>query len=255
MLFRYHRSYTQLINQLCFDVHCPLLYSSMSLLWNLIVGKCGGVCNWDVQLIIWSIIKIGNIIRNLLVYGKYWNTTGRLGLKYVTEHCILLIELENSKSTATALRLVADLSWGSRRFWHLLSKAGYTFFATQSIVRKFTFRCRKHSSPPEKTRFCACAISSNCDRRRGWRTSFRLCFECYGGWSVWECSCMKRDNIWSYYQEYTVMVSCSVYTNDEIRIWPMNRSFLEVNVAHCSRFVSHNLWTILNSKAYNVKSW
>jgi hypothetical protein len=52
---------------------------------------------------------------------------------------------------------------------------------------------------------------------------------------------MKRDNSWSYYQESTVMVSCSVYTNHEIRIWPMNRSFLEVNVAHCSRFVSHNL--------------
>jgi len=26
MLFHKHRSYTQLINQLCFDLHCPLLH-------------------------------------------------------------------------------------------------------------------------------------------------------------------------------------------------------------------------------------
>jgi hypothetical protein len=54
----------------------------------------------------------------------------------------------------------------------------------------------------------------------------------YGVWSAAECSCMKRDNSWSNCQESTVMVRCSVYTNHEIRIWPTNRSFVEVNVPH-----------------------
>jgi len=67
----------------------------------------------------------------------------------------------------------SGLSWGSQRFWHLLSQAGNTCFAIQSIVLSIPYRCLYNFAPTSENLVSAHVRShSNCDNRCSWQEAF-----------------------------------------------------------------------------------